>query len=124
MKLELLLVASLLNRRVASGAGECEVHGLVEEVEALDFLDGLEGRLGVLEYDEGLALGLQVRLGDDVDDGAVLGEDGVEGDLQGIRLDALLEVAHVDTVFQEKSRFTLAKQNPLTKPRSVCVGVQ
>lgn len=101
MELELLVVACLLDRGVASGAGEGELHGLVEEVEALDFLYGLQGGLGLLEDDEGLALSLQVGLGDDVDDGAVLGEDGVEGGLERLRLDALLEVAHVNTVFQQ-----------------------
>lgn len=102
VELELLVVAGLLNRGVASGASEGELHGLVEEVEALDLLDGLQGGLRLFKDDEGLALGLQVGLGDDVDDGAVFGEDGVEGGLEGFGLDALFEVAHVDTVFPSK----------------------
>ena len=98
MVLELVLVACALHRGVAPGAGPSNLHGLVKELEAVGFVDGLLGRLGVLEDDEGLALGLQVRLGDDFDDVAILGEDSLQRGLERLGLHALLEVAHIDTV--------------------------
>lgn len=96
--LELVLVAGALHRGVAPGAGPSDLHGLVKELEAVGFVNGLLGRLGVLEDDESLAFGFQVRLGDDVDDVAILGEDNLQRGLERLGLDALLEVAHIDPV--------------------------
>lgn len=98
MVLKVVVVAAGLDGGIAARPGQGELHGLLEQLEALDLLDGAEGRLGLVEDDKGLALGLEVRLGDDVDDVAVLGEDDLEGLAQRLRLDALLEVADVDTV--------------------------
>lgn len=56
---------------VASRLREVEEHRLLEELEALDLLDGALGGFYFVEDDESLALGLEVRLGDEVDDIAV-----------------------------------------------------
>lgn len=93
--IELVLVAHLHHGGIAAGAGKGELHRLVEELEALDVLDGGLGSLGCVEHDESLALGLEVRLGDDVNHVAILGEDGAQGLLEGLGLDALLQVTDV-----------------------------
>lgn len=132
MVLELLVVANGLDGGVAAGAREGDLHGLVEELEALDLLHGAQGGLGAVEDDEGLALSLQVRLGDDVDDVAILGEDGLKRCAQRLGLNALLEVAHVHTAharkhaswsvqaYNERKRDHPARLTPAT----ICVGVQ
>lgn len=96
--LQRLVVLEPLHRRVATRPRQRDLYRLVEQVEAVGLLDGAARRLGVVVDDEGLALGLEVRLGHDVDDGAELGEDGAEGLLERLRLDALLEVPHVHAV--------------------------
>lgn len=88
--------ARLLHTGVAAHACNRQHHGLVKQDKPLGLVDGTLGRLWVVKNDKGLALGAQVRFGDNVDDGAEFGEDGVEGVAQGFWLDALLEVAHVD----------------------------
>lgn len=79
-------------------AGERDLNGVVEEVEAVGLVDGLQGGLGAVVDDKGLALGLEVFSCDDLDDVAKLGEDDVQGGLEGFLLDALFEVSHVDAV--------------------------
>lgn len=74
MALVLVVIAAATNAGVAAGAGERELHGLIEQLEALHVVDGALDTVCILKHDERLALGLQVRLGHDVDDGAVLGE--------------------------------------------------
>ena len=74
------------------------MHGLAENLEALDLLNRVGGRLCVLKDDKSLSFSLQVRLGDDLENISILGEDGGEGRFQGVNLDALLEVADVDSV--------------------------
>lgn len=96
MALEFLVAAGALHRGVAAGARERELHGAVEQLEALDVVDGLLGAVGVGEDDEGLALGLEVGLGYDVDDLAILGEELLQGLGELGDLDRLLEVADVD----------------------------
>lgn len=95
MTLELLLVAEALDGSIAAGASKGELHGPAEEVEALDVVDGLLGGLDGVEDDEGLALGLEVGLGHDVDDLAILGEQLRQGLLELGDLDRLLQVAAV-----------------------------
>ena len=104
VRVKLLLVASPEDGCVAPSPGEREVHGFVKELEALDLVDGGLGRFWVLKNNESLALGLQVRLGDDVDDVSILGENGTECLLERFRLDALLEITHVNTVDTEENR--------------------
>lgn len=96
MRVKLLFAASQLHGGIAPGARQRDMHRLLEQLEALHLLDGGQRRLGLIEDDEGLALGLEVRLGHNVDHVAILGEDGVQRLLERLRLDALLEVAHVD----------------------------
>lgn len=74
---------------IAAGLGEVELHGFVEELEAVDFFDGVRGGGAGVEDDEGLPFGFQVRFGDQVDDGAVFGEDFAEGGFECVRFDAL-----------------------------------
>jgi hypothetical protein len=73
---KLLLVARLHHRGIASGARQCELHRLVEELKAMDVLDGGLRRLGLVKDDKSLTLGLQVCLGHDVNHVAILGKDG------------------------------------------------
>lgn len=89
MQLELLFVSRAGDGGVAARSGKSDLHGLIEELEALDLLDGLEGGLGLVEDDEGLALGLQVGLGDNVDDVTILGEDGGQSFFERLGLHAL-----------------------------------
>lgn len=96
---KLFLVASLDNRGVAPRLRHGHDHGLLEQLEALEFLDGGLGRLGLVKDHKSLALGLEIGLGDNVNHIAVLGEDGVQGLLERIWLDALLEIAYVDPDF-------------------------
>lgn len=58
MEFKLFPIARLLDRRVRAGAREGDLHGLLEEFEALELLDGLGGGFGAVEDDEGLALRL------------------------------------------------------------------
>lgn len=98
VQLQGLLVLKLLHRRVAPGPRQRDLHRLVEEIKPVGLLDGAARRVGVVVDYERLALRLEVRLGHDVDDVSELGEDGVQGLLQGLGLDALLDVADIDTV--------------------------
>lgn len=98
MGIKLLLVAGLFNGGITSSAGKGDLHGLLEQLEPLDFFDSREGGLGLVENNKCLALGLEVGLNNDIDHIAVLGEDGNEGFLERFGLDALFEVAHVDTM--------------------------
>lgn len=98
MLLKLVLVAGAQHSRIAPRAGEGDNHGLLEELEALDLVDGLCSGLWVFKDDKGLALGLEVRLGDNVDNLSIVGEDGGQGLLEGLGLDPFFEVANIDTV--------------------------
>lgn len=98
MRLELgaLLAGIPFHSRVTACLSEREHHGLVEERERLDFLDGLFCRGGGVEDNESLAFGFEVLLGDEVDDGAVLREDGGKGLLEEWDLDRLFKVADLE----------------------------
>ncbi len=75
--IELIFVARLHHGGVAAGARQGDLHRLVEEIEALDVGDGGGGRLGGIEDDKRLALGLEVRFGDDIYHVAIFGKDGM-----------------------------------------------
>lgn len=90
VRLELLGRAVQLNRLVAARLGHGHAHGLVKQREAVDLVDGLLGLGRRGKDDKRLALGLEVRLDDDVDDLAKLGEDGAQRLGQRLGLDALL----------------------------------
>jgi hypothetical protein len=96
VRVELVLVARLHHAGIAAGARQGNLHRLFEELEALNVVDGRLCRLGLVEDDKGLALGLEVGLGHDVNHVAILGEDGAQGLLERLGLDALLEITDVD----------------------------
>lgn len=99
MALKLLLAATPLHRRIAPGLRICQLHRLVEQLETLHLLDGRRRALDRVKHYEGLALCLEVGFGDNVNDGAVFGEQLGEGLDQLRGLDALFEVADVDARF-------------------------
>lgn len=68
MQLKVLFCPEFLHSRIAPRLRQGDLHRLAEQVEAIDLLCSLLGRLWVVEDDEGLALCLQVGLGNDVDD--------------------------------------------------------
>lgn len=87
-----LLIALLLDRRVAASPGEIQLHRLVEQLELVDFLDGARSGLCVVEHDEGLSFRLEVLGRADVDDVAIFAEDFEERFLELGNLDALFKV--------------------------------
>lgn len=93
MNLELISPSLAQNRRVAPRLRVVQNHRFLKQVEAIDLFDGVRGRLDVVEDDERLALGFQVRLGDDLEDGAIFGEDLFEGDLELVDFYPFFEVA-------------------------------
>ena len=95
MALKLLIVAEALHRSIAAGARERELHGPTEELEALDIVDGFLGGVDRVEDHKGLALRLEVRLGHNVDDLAIFGEELCQRLLELRDLDRLLEVAAI-----------------------------
>ena len=98
MLLKLVLVAGAQHSRIAPSAGEGDNHGLLKELEALNLVDGLYGGLWVFKDDKGLALCFEVRLGNNVDNLSVVGEDGGQSLLEGLGFDPFFEVADIDTV--------------------------
>ena len=73
---KLLLVARLHYCGITSGARQGELHRLVEELEAMNVLDGGLGRLGLIKDDKSLTLSLQVCLSHHVNHVSILGKDG------------------------------------------------
>lgn len=70
----------------------------------MDLLDGALGRFHIIEHDEGLALGLEVRLGDEIDDIAVFREDVRQGFFELVDFDPLLQVANLRYVNRSSIR--------------------
>jgi hypothetical protein len=95
MALEFLVVSCALHGGVAAGAGERELHGAAEELEALDVIDSLLGALNRVKDYERLAFSLKIGLGHDVDNVAILGEEFRQGLGELWDLDRLLEVADI-----------------------------
>lgn len=93
--LELVVVAECLDRSIAFCPRHRQAHWLLKEVKALQVPNGSLRGLGAVEDDERLALRPKVRLGDNIDDIAVLGENVSQGLPQRFGLDALFEVLHV-----------------------------
>lgn len=104
VRLELLFVTRSRHCSVAPRARQSELHRFLKHLKALHLVDGGLGRLGVVEDDEGLAFGLEVGLCHDVDDVAVLGEDGTQSLFQHIGLDAFFKVPHVDAIQEAEER--------------------
>jgi hypothetical protein len=100
MALELLVITGPLHGCIAPGLRKGEVHRLLEELEALHIIDSLLGALDGGKDNEGLALGLEVRLGHNVNDLAVLREQLLQRLAELVGLDALLQVAHVQSAIR------------------------
>lgn len=98
VSLQLVLSTFSQHRRIAPCLGKVQLHRLVEELEAIHLVDGAHRGVDIVENDERLAFGFQVRLGNQIDDVAILGEDLAEGFLELGRFYSLLEVFNVDTV--------------------------
>jgi hypothetical protein len=96
VRVKLLLVPSLQHGGIAPRASQGNLHRLVEELEALHLVNGGQRRLRIVEDDEGLTLGLEVRLGYNVNDIAKLGKYCAQRLFERLRLDAFFEVAYVD----------------------------
>lgn len=96
--LELIVTACSLYTGIASGLCERQLHGLVEKLETLDFIDCLLRALYAVENDKRLTLGLQVGLCDNVNDFSIFGKELRQGFLELVDLDVLFEVADVNAV--------------------------
>lgn len=119
VRVKFVLVARLHHGGIAAGARHGDVHWLFEELEALHILDGSLRRLGLIKDDKGLALGLEVRLGHDINHVAILGKDGAQRLLEWLGLDALFQIADVDP-----ASWRLVHPYQPTIECIVCVGVQ
>lgn len=97
VRLEILLGPVSFDGGVGPGAGQGQVDGLVKDLKALNLFYSALGGGWVVKDDKGLALGLEVGLGNNVDDVAVLGKDCRQRLLEHVGFDALLEVADIDT---------------------------
>jgi len=95
VRVELVLIARLENCGITAGACQGNLHRLIEEFEALDLLNGGVCRFGLVEDDKGLALGLEVCLGHDVDHVSILREDCAQGLLERLGFDALFQITDV-----------------------------
>ena len=97
MRFELLIVSRPLHCRITSRFGESQLHRLLKQLEPLHFINCLLGRLDAVKDYECLALRLQIGLGNNIDDFAILGEELCESFLQLVDLDTLLEVTDIHT---------------------------
>lgn len=95
---ELLRGAVHRNRLVAARPRHGQAHRLIKEREPVDLVDGFLRGGGAVEHDKRLALGFEVRLGDDVNDLPEFGKDGAQRFGKRFGLDALLEVLDIDSV--------------------------
>lgn len=73
--LQLFLVALPLHRSIAPGLGKVEDHGLAEQFEAVDLVNGIGGALGRVEDDKGLSLALQTALRNNINHVSIFGKD-------------------------------------------------
>lgn len=93
MSLQLIPAAFPHDRRIASRFGVVQHHGLLKELEAIDFVNGTGGGVDTVKDDESLALGFQVGFRDDLNDVAIFRENLLQGLLQIIDLDSFFEVS-------------------------------
>ena len=97
MTLKLILVPGSLDTRITPGPRKRQLHRLIKQLKALNLFDRLLRALNTIKHDERLTLRLQVRLCDDVDDLAILGEEFGQSFFELWDFDVLFEVADVDT---------------------------
>lgn len=92
MLLKLILGSLELQRLIAMSLSHIDLHRLAVQLEAVHFQCGIVGRLLGIVDDEGLAPALQAGLGFNVDDVAVVLEDGHQGLLERLELYILVEI--------------------------------
>ena len=92
MLLELFFSRLALQGLVAVAPGHGHTHDLAVQLEAVHLLDGIQACLLAVEHDKRLPLPFQAVLNDDVEDGAIVLEDGGQSCLHLLILDPLLEV--------------------------------
>jgi hypothetical protein len=90
VSLELVTTTFPLNCRVALSLRIGQHHGLVKEIEAVDFVNSAGSGFDVVKDDEGLALGLEIGLCDDLYDGSIFREDLLQGGFQLVDFDSLV----------------------------------
>ena len=88
----------LLDLRITLRPRVVKFHLLSKQLKVLHILDGLCRALRVVEHDERLAFALERALCDDVEDCAIFGEDLLQRFDELRDLDALFEVADLETV--------------------------
>lgn len=81
------------HRRVGACFGELETHLLAKDFEGVDFVNGFLCAIDGVINDESLSFGFQVLFRDDVDDGAIFGEDAAQGLYELGDLDGVIEIA-------------------------------
>lgn len=87
---QVLLRPVYFDRLITPGASDSHTHGLVKELEAMNFLHGSLGALRVVKDDKGLAFGLEIRFRHNVDYIAKLLKDSPERRDKSVDLNALL----------------------------------
>ena len=98
MCLQLLRTALFQNRRITSRLRIIQDHGFFEELEPINFFDGVCSGLNIVKDNECLPLCFEVSLCDDLDYGAVFGEELCQSFLELVNFDALLQVADLCSV--------------------------
>lgn len=89
VRFELFLTAVHLDSPIASAARQRDLHRLVEQLEPINLLNSAPCAFGIIIDDKGLALGLQILLGHDIDDVAEFREDRSQSFRQSLEIDAL-----------------------------------
>lgn len=79
MTLKLLIIAHPLHGSITPRPRKRQLHLLAKQLKALHLIDGLLRAVYAVEDDECLSLRLEIRLGNDLDDGAIFAEELVEG---------------------------------------------
>lgn len=82
---------------------QLDLHSLAIHFEAIHLFHRLQRRLLAVEHNKGLTFALQAALSDDVEYGSIVREDGRERLLEGINLDAFLEVVDLPWLVQHRA---------------------
>lgn len=93
MSIKFLRTSLSQDRRIAPRLRIIQHHRLLEQFEAIHLLDGASCRINRVKDNERLALGLQVFLGDYLDDGTIFLEDLLQSFFQLVDLDAFFKIA-------------------------------
>lgn len=98
VSLKLFLATVQGHGLVTTGSCERDSHGLVEQLEPLDFFNGIARAFCIIENDESLSFGLQILLDDNIDDIAKFGKQGSQGFSERFKLNALFQILDVNPV--------------------------